>query len=212
MSPILHFLHISHAFIHSHSLLFFLICPPPHITKAFDYFLFHLSFIYQSNSTLSLLLLILHYYRATSALSGSASLLSGSLSKIFRSFLTHPKTCLPECEKPKSLKLFLQDMTTSKNGEKDEKINPKQFVSEKSEKGEKGKSSDRDKDKDRESSSKQRKSKIQSFSAGDSTKSSGSSKSDRCDIAVLLVYSPSLFILSYPFFLKFIGRAVSYHH
>ena len=46
------------------------------------------------------------YSRAASALSGSASLLSGSLSKIFKSFLTHPNSCLLESEKPKSLKIF----------------------------------------------------------------------------------------------------------
>ena len=37
------------------------------------------------------------------ALSGAASILSGSLSKIFRSFLTHPFSCLQEGESPRSL-------------------------------------------------------------------------------------------------------------
>ena len=37
------------------------------------------------------------------ALSGAASVLSGSLSKIFRSFLTHPFSCLQEGESPRSL-------------------------------------------------------------------------------------------------------------
>jgi hypothetical protein len=46
------------------------------------------------------------YHRVVSALSGSASLLSGSLSKIFRSFLTHPVGCLVESENPRSLRLL----------------------------------------------------------------------------------------------------------
>ena len=52
------------------------------------------------------------HFRTTSALSGSASLLSGSLSKIFRSFLTHPGSCLNENEKPKSLQLLLGNVNS----------------------------------------------------------------------------------------------------
>lgn len=52
------------------------------------------------------------HFRTTSALSGSASLLSGSLSKIFRSFLTHPGSCLNENEKPKSLQLLLGNLNS----------------------------------------------------------------------------------------------------
>jgi hypothetical protein len=79
------------------------------------------------------------------------------------------------------------------NGKKDEKMNPKQPGSggnkdKENEKG-KGKESDKekdkDKDKDKEASSKQKRSKIQSFAPGDSTKSSGSSKSDRLDGMIL---------------------------
>ena len=50
-------------------------------------------------------------FRYTSALSGSASLLSGSLSKIFSSFLSYPDGCLRKNDRPKSLSLL--------NGEND---------------------------------------------------------------------------------------------
>jgi pre-mRNA 3'-end-processing factor FIP1 len=81
------------------------------------------------------------------------------------------------------------------NGKKDGKVYSKQSGSggnkdKDNEKGkgkesDKEKDKDKDKDKDKESSSKQRRSKMQSFAPGDSTKSSGSSKSDRLDGTIL---------------------------
>jgi hypothetical protein len=65
-----------------------------------------MSLLYLPSLLISFPLSFSAFHRVVSALSGSASLLSGSLSKIFRSFLTHPVGCLVECENPRSLRLL----------------------------------------------------------------------------------------------------------
>ena len=98
--------------------------------------------------------------RVTSALSGSASLLSGSLSKIFRSFLTHPVGCLVESEKPKSLRLLKGEPEVAE------------------EKGLRVKSNSFSVDKEGSRSNKMKKSKSAGHYA-DSTRGPGSFKNDR---------------------------------
>ena len=60
-------------------------------------------------------------FRYTSALSGSASLLSGSLSKIFSSFLSYPDGCLRKNDRPKSLSLLKGENDIESAEDKNEK-------------------------------------------------------------------------------------------
>ena len=113
-------------------------------------------------------------------MSGSASLLSGSLSKIFKSFLTHPNSCLLENEKPKSLKVFSGIDAATGTGvgvvKKEDKKSRKQSGA--------GTLIDKERDRDRDKGGRSKKTKS-TGQVGDSGSNSSSNKTDRCVEALL---------------------------